>query len=132
LTFSHVEQLLFVFIIIVSRSTFCVHYYILTPPSVYTYSLDTNGSKSIEMTFKNWMDASDPNKTLELDSIIDTDLSAVVASYANERWSNLTVGETYYLYTGNVGTNLGANHNFTQFIYGGTINSRHDRWSEFR
>lgn len=99
-------------------------------PSVYTYSLDTNGSKSIEMTFKNWMDASDPNKTLELDSIIGTDVSAVVASYSNERWSNLTVGETYYLYTGNVGTNLGANHNFTQFIYGGTINSRHDKWSD--
>lgn len=99
-------------------------------PSVYTYSLDTNGSKSVAMTFEAWKDATDLSKTLDLDSIIDIDLSAIVASYSNERWSNLTVGETYYIYTGNVGTNLGANHNFTQFIYGGTINSRHDRWSD--
>lgn len=97
-------------------------------PSIVTYSKDQGGTKNVPVPFHKWVDASDPDKPVQNDAVIGTDVTAIAASYQNERWSKLTVGDTYYLYTGSVAQNVGAAHNFTPFIYGGTINSRRDVW----
>lgn len=97
-------------------------------PSIVTYSMDKGGTKNVPLPFHKWVDASDPSKPVQSDAVIGTDVTAIAASYQNERWSKLMVGDTYYLYTGSIGNAMGTANNFTPFIYGGTINSRRDKW----